>query len=475
MSRGLTTLGVYLPRWRLARRALGEAMAWRTQSVGGRGERSYGHWDEDALTYAVESGRYAMMDAPTVDGVVFASTTHPFQDRSNAGLVAEALGLPAALTTQDVGGSQRAATSALIAMLEGRAPARLLLAADRRRTQPGSPQESAYGDGAVACVVSDAAVLAEYLGSTSESVDFVDHYRESGQPYDYALEERWVRTEAWVPFVRRATERLLAQCGVSAADLAHVIVPVGASVAEPLLRTLGVAPSVRADALHDRVGDVGVAHPLLMLAGVLEQCAPGALILLIGFGQGVDAILLRAGADIAAHRPAGGLSAALAAGVTDHAYVRFLSHTGALSLDAGMRAERDARTAHSVHYRKHTVINGFAGGRCSACGTVQFPPAPACVNPECRAFAPQTPVRLADVPATVKTYTEDWLAYTPAPPLVYGNVAFEGGGNAFIEFTDVGRGDVAVAAPLRFVFRIKDVDAARGFHRYFWKATLRRS
>jgi len=25
------------------------------------------------------------------------------------------------------------------------------------------------------------------------------------------------------------------------------------------------------------------------------------------------------------------------------------------------------------------------------------------------------------------------------------------------------------------VFRIKDVDHARGFHRYFWKATLRRT
>jgi uncharacterized OB-fold protein len=229
------------------------------------------------------------------------------------------------------------------------------------------------------------------------------------------------------------------------------------------------------DAVHDRIGDVGVAHPLLMLAGVLEHCAPGALILLIGFGQGVDAVLLRASATIASQRPTRGLSAALAAGVTDHAYVRFLSHSGALQLDAGMRAERDARTAHSVHYRKHAVINGFEGGRCSACGTVQFPPAPACVNPDCRAFAPQTPERLVDVPATVKTYTEDWLAYTPAPPLVYGNVAFAGGGNAFIEFTDVGRGEAAVGAPLRFVFRIKDVDAARGFHRYFWKATLRRS
>ena len=76
----------------------------------------------------------------------------------------------------------------------------------------------------------------------------------------------------------------------------------------------------------------------------------------------------------------------------------------------------------------------------------------------------------ADLEAAVKTFTEDWLAFTPAPPLVYGNVAFAAGGNAFIEFTDAAPGETAVGQPVRFVFRLKDRDALRGFHRYFWKA-----
>jgi uncharacterized OB-fold protein len=54
--------------------------------------------------------------------------------------------------------------------------------------------------------------------------------------------------------------------------------------------------------------------------------------------------------------------------------------------------------------------------------------------------------------------------------LVYGNVAFAAGGNAFIEFTDAAPGETAVGQPVRFVFRLKDRDALRGFHRYFWKA-----
>ena len=475
MTRGITSVGVYLPRRRLARHAIAEALAWRSQTVGGRGERAYGNWDEDALTMAVEAGRDALGAQQTVAGVTFASTTHPFLDRSNAGLVAEALGLPARVSTQDTAGSQRAGTSALRALLEGHAPATLLVAADRRATRPGSVQELHYGDGAAALVVGEQADLAEYLGGYSENIDFVDHYRQAGEMHDYALEERWIRTEAWGPFVRRAVAALLAQTQVPAVAITRVVLPAPRDTAEPLLRALGLTNATLVDGLHDRVGDTGVAHPLLMLAGALEIAAPGELILVIGFGQGIDALLLRVRERATAHRAGRGLAGALAAGLTDQAYVRFLSHGGALTLDWGMRAERDARTAHSVHYRKRAALNGFTGGRCTACGTVQFPPAPACVNPDCRAFAPQTPVRLTDVPATVKTYTEDWLAFTPAPPLVYGNVAFEGGGNAFMEFADVDPGEVAVGAALVFVFRIKDVDHARGFHRYFWKATLRRT
>jgi uncharacterized OB-fold protein len=57
---------------------------------------------------------------------------------------------------------------------------------------------------------------------------------------------------------------------------------------------------------------------------------------------------------------------------------------------------------------------------------------------------------------------------------VYGNVAFDGGGNIFTEFTDTRPGELEVGTRVRFVFRVKDVDAVRGFRRYFWKATVAR-
>jgi uncharacterized OB-fold protein len=49
-------------------------------------------------------------------------------------------------------------------------------------------------------------------------------------------------------------------------------------------------------------------------------------------------------------------------------------------------------------------------------------------------------------------------------------IQFAGGGRMMIDFTDVDEGKVEVGTAMRMTFRIKDVDAARGFVRYYWKA-----
>jgi uncharacterized OB-fold protein len=176
-------------------------------------------------------------------------------------------------------------------------------------------------------------------------------------------------------------------------------------------------------------------------------------------------MLLRAGAT----RPTG-FAHALASGVADGNYLRYLSHRGLLKMDWGKRAERDVRTAQSAYYRERDQVSGFVGGRCTACGTIQFPRTRACVNPECRKFETQAPHPFADLTGTVKSFTEDWQAYSQAPPLIYGNVSFEGGANIFMQFTDAASGEVAVGDAVSMHFRIKDIDRNRGFQRYFWKA-----
>ena len=142
-----------------------------------------------------------------------------------------------------------------------------------------------------------------------------------------------------------------------------------------------------------------------------------------------------------------------------------------MQLGKGMRAEsQDYKTALSVTYRKRDMLLGLVGGRCTRCGTLQFPRTDVCVNPRCRAHHTQEPHPFRDTPARVVTWSADYLAYIPNPPSHYGMIGFEGGGRFMTDFTDVEPGELDVGTDVRMMFRIKSFDSIRGFVRYFWKA-----
>ena len=154
MSVGIHEFGGYVPIQRLKRKAIADANAWFNPALRGlsKGERSICNWDEDSVTMAVEAARDALggTGSGSIDAVYFASTTLPFQDRQNAGIIAEALHLGSELLTMDVAGSQRAGTTALTAALKAAASGdRIIVAAsEKRRTKAASPIELTAGDGA---------------------------------------------------------------------------------------------------------------------------------------------------------------------------------------------------------------------------------------------------------------------------------------------------------------------------------------
>jgi len=81
-----------------------------------------------------------------------------------------------------------------------------------------------------------------------------------------------------------------------------------------------------------------------------------------------------------------------------------------------------------------------------------------CVNPGCAAVDAQAPHRLSGESARILSYTSDWLSYKPCPPFLFGHVRFESGARVLMSSADCEEGELAVGAPLRMVFRIKDTD-----------------
>ena len=87
---GITAYGAYIPRLRLSRLAIYQAMGWFAPALimVAQGERSMCNFDEDSLTMAVAAARDCLtgMDKRAVDAAYLCSTTLPFADRQNAEL-----------------------------------------------------------------------------------------------------------------------------------------------------------------------------------------------------------------------------------------------------------------------------------------------------------------------------------------------------------------------------------------------------
>jgi len=474
---GLLSFGAYIPRARLQRKAIADANAWFAPALKGlaRGERAMANWDEDAVTMAVEAARDCLggIERASVGALTLASTTHPFDDRQNAAIVATALNLNPALRSMDVGGSLRAATSALVAAVDaaGGGTTTLLTAGEHRLAKAASTQEMQYGDGAAALLVGRGQPVARLLAAHTETVDFVHQFRGRDRAHDYAWEERWIRDEGYLKIVPAAVSAALKAAGVEAGAIDHFCMPCTlARVTPALAKRMGIADAAVRDNLAAVCGDTGAAHPLVMLAAVLEDAKPGERILVAAFGEGCDALVFEVTDAIKRLGARRGVKGSLARRREETQYQRFLAFNDHVNLERGMRAETDKGTPLTVLYRNRDMVEGLVGGRCRNCGTFQYPRARYCVNPACNALDAQDPQPFSDLSGKVMSYTADVLTYCPDPPAYYGMIQFDQGGRMMADFADIDAGKLEVGLPMRMMFRIKEVDPARGFVRYFWKA-----
>jgi 3-hydroxy-3-methylglutaryl CoA synthase/NAD(P)-dependent dehydrogenase (short-subunit alcohol dehydrogenase family) len=476
---GITSYGAYVPRLRLSRSAIYQAMGWFAPAIVmvAQGERSMCNWDEDALTMAVEASRNALQNADkqSIDGVFLASTSFPFADRQNAGIVSTALNLREDITSADFTASQKAGTTALVSALEaalGKKDKNLLVTAtDCRQTKPGGFYEMWFGDGAASFMVGSENVIAEFAGSYSISCDFVDHYRGAQNRFDYTWEERWIRDEGYSKIIPEAINGLLKKLDLRIDKIDRLVYPCYFKAEhKKIAKKLGADPEKVMDNMHEVCGDTGCAHPLLMLAAALDSAEPGETIVAAGFGQGSDALCFKVTEQINRFKQAPQVKTVLEHRETVDNYPKWLVFRDLMEPEMGIRAEAPTQTAMTTLWRKRKMILGLVGGKCTECGTPQFPQTEVCVNPQCTARRTQQEYEFAGQPARVKTFTGDMLAVSYDPPHVYGMIQFDNGGRFMADFTDCKLAEVKVGLPMQMVFRKRTQDKERGFVNYFWKA-----
>ncbi|MFA6032969.1 MAG: 3-oxoacyl-[acyl-carrier-protein] synthase III C-terminal domain-containing protein [Myxococcota bacterium] len=476
---GIVSYGGYIPRLRMSRMSICEQMGWFAPAIMAvaQGERAFCNWDEDALTMAVAASRdcLAGVDKAGIDAVWLCSTTMPFADRLNAGILKTALNLRDDIGALDCAGSIRCGTTGLLNALDvvssGARKQIMVTASDMRETKAAYFYEMWFGDGAASVLLGADNLIAEYKGGFSVTHDFVDHYRGAQSRYDYMWEERWVRDEGFAKIVPQAVNGLFKKLGITMNDVDTFVFPcLFKAEQRSIAKALGAGKDKLMDNMHEQCGETGAAHPLVMLASALDNAKPGDRILVVGFGQGADALYFRVTDNITKMAARRGIKGSLLNRKPVESYTRFLKFRDLIKTEMGIRAEVPMQTDMTVLWRNRKMLTGLVGGKCTKCGTPQFPKMDICVNPKCLAVGAQEDYEFAEREALIKTYTADMLAVSVEPPTLYGLVQFVGGGRFMADFADCELTDVHVGQRVRFSFRRKYTDSSRGFTEYFWKA-----
>ncbi len=475
---GITSYGAYIPFYRINRMTIYSALGWLNPASLLPGEKAVANYDEDSLTMAVASAMDCLtgIEREKIDGLLFATTTTPYKERQNAGIIATALNLRPEIRTSDFTTSTKAGTGALIsaydAVTSGSAKNVMVCASDCRLGKPGGFQEEIYGDGAAALLVGDSGVIASLEGTYSVSYDFVDHWRSEEDRYNRTWEDRWIRDEGYGKFIPEAISGLLNKYNLAPKDFAKVVYPcLYVRAHTDIGKRLGFEPSQIQDHMFTAIGHTGTAYTLMILVAALEDAKPGDKILVASYGNGADALFLQATEEIEKARDRRGIKGHLASKKDLGSYEKYATFREILTIDTGGRGEEIAATQLSTLWRDRKMVLGLCGSKCRRCGTPQYPPQEVCVNPKCGAINEMEGYRFSDKKGHLFTYTGDVLAFSPSPPAIYGIVDFDGGGRWMFDLNDCELDSLEVGMPVEMSFRRKYHDVSRGIQGYFWKAT----
>jgi len=468
---GIVSYAAYLPLNRLDRAEIGRA--W---GRGGKGEKAVASFDEDSLTMAVAVAQSCLAgkDLGTVDGVLFASTTAPYNEKQSAATVAAVLGMGAGTYTADFGGSLRCGTNALRAAMDavnsGSLKNVLVLAADRRIALPNGGNEMAFGDGAGALLIGTQGVVASVDSFYSMSDEIIDVFRSDRDHYVKSWEVRFIRDDGHGRVVPQAIKAAMEKAGQSAADFSKIVMysPDARQLAA-VAKSMKLDPAKVQDTFFNEFGDTGSAQVFITLAAALEQAKAGDRMLVASYGNGADVFTVTAAAGLPAAKPARDMDYYLNTKLMVSIYEKYLRWREIVEVEPAATAPMEQPSPVAL-WRDNKSGLDLHGVKCRKCGTPQYPAQRVCI--ECGSKDDFDDYSFADKSAVLVTYSHDSLGVSADPPTTIAAVDFKEGGRITCDMTDRDPAEIKIGMPIEMVFRI--LRYIGGFYTYWWKARPKR-
>ena len=297
MAIGIKSYGAYLPRWLLPRELI--AKAWDFPSI--PGTKAFASIDEDSLTMAVEAGLDCLsgIDPKSIDGLFFASTTQVYTEKDSASLIATVLDLREDILTADFTDSLKASTTALTRAYDtikanDDVKSILIVSADTREPEPSTMWEYGYADGAAAVLISEGddlpLVIDDYY---STSANVTGPWKRSNTDKFIRTFEVKMDTRFYMQSVSKVINEIMTRNDLKPEDVGVAAYyynnpRIHARVAKSLKFGQGVAQN----GLFFQLGDFGTPMPFMLLISAMKRPKEDAKVILVGFGDGADAVLM---------------------------------------------------------------------------------------------------------------------------------------------------------------------------------------
>ena len=469
---GIKSYGAYLPKYLMPRELI--AKAWDFPAV--PGTKAIASIDEDSLTMAVEAGLDCLsgIDPKSIDGLYFASTTQVYTEKDSASFIATVLDMRDDIITTDFTDSLKAGTTALARAIDTIKANKdigsiLVIASDTREAEPATMWEFGFADGAAALLVSEGENLPIVID---------DYYSISANvtgPWKRAKEDNFIRTfEAKMDnqFYTQSITRVMAEImkrnnlnpeDIDVAAYYYNNPRTHARISKKMKFSQGVAQN----GLFFQVGDLGTPMSFMLLISAMKRPKEEAKVILAGFGDGADAILMHV-QDKKALRELSknhmGIAGHQKSMKTLENYTVYIESKKLLEKDRYVR-----KSSAVTLWRDTLTVYKMYGNKCKNCGTVQYPSTfRSCIV--CRADDQMELVKLA-LKGTIFTYTLDHLVggnymATPVPRCV---IDLDGGGRVLLNMTEIENPEENVKIGMEVELTFRKEHEGADFKNYYWK------
>ncbi|MFW9896071.1 MAG: OB-fold domain-containing protein [Candidatus Thorarchaeota archaeon] len=469
---GIESYGAYLPKYLLSREII--AKAWDFPSR--PGNKAVASIDEDSLTMAIEAGIDCIngIDPKSIDGLFFASTTQVYTEKDSASFIATVLDLRDDIITIDFTDSLKAGTSALARAVDTIKANKdiskiLVIASDMREPEPATTWEFEFADGAAAFLVAEGDDLPIIID---------DYYSISANvtgPWKRTKEDHFIRTfeakmdnQFYTQNVIKVMGELMKKNSLNPEDIDIAAYYYNNPRSHGRIsKTMKFNQGVAQNGLIFQLGDLGTPMPFMLLISALKETKENAKAILVGFGDGADAILLHIRDDAALKK-----LSQTHMGLVGHQQSMKLLENYSVYIENKKLLEKDryVRKSSAVTlWRDTPAVYKMYGLKCGNCGTVQYPTTSrACIV--CRADDQLELIKLS-LKGKIFTYTLDHLVGgtymdTPVPRCV---IDLDGGGRVLLNMTEIENPEdnVRIGMEVELTFR-KEHEGAE-FKNYYWK------